>query len=111
MPRIPKKTKVRRLNLELATNVRTRMELLRDETGAHSLTEVISRSLAIYDYLWEQKKAGGKLLIQDSEGTREVVIIWPCTWCLAAFQKNGVAAGVAENSVCTDSHGQRTIHL
>ena len=51
------------------------MEELRDETGAHSLTELISRSLAVYDYLWEQKKAGGKLLIQDSDGAREVVIL------------------------------------
>ena len=75
MPRIPKKTKVKRLNLELAMNVRARMELLRDETGAHSLTEVISRSLAVYDYLWTQKKAGAKLLMQDSDGTRELVIL------------------------------------
>jgi len=51
------------------------MEVLRDETDAHSLTEVISRSLAVYDFLWSQKKAGGKLLIQDSEGTRELVIL------------------------------------
>ena len=75
MSRIPKKTKVKRLNLELAAKVRARMEELRDETGAHSLTELISRSLAVYDYLWEQKKAGGKLLIQDSDGAREVVIL------------------------------------
>ena len=51
------------------------MEALRDETNAHSLTEVISRSLAVYDFLWTQKKAGGKLLIQDSEGTRELVLL------------------------------------
>jgi len=51
------------------------MEVLKDETDAHSLTEVISRSLAIYDFLWTQKKAGGKLLIQDSEGMRELVLL------------------------------------
>jgi len=51
------------------------MELLRDETGARSLTEVISKSLAVYDYLWEQKKTGAKLLIKDSEGMRELVIL------------------------------------
>ncbi len=56
-------------------NVRKRMELLRDETNAHSLTEVISRSLAIYDYLWLQKKSGAKLMIEDSEGTRELVLL------------------------------------
>lgn len=51
------------------------MEVLRDETDAHSLTEVISRSLAVYDFLWSQKKNGGKLLIQDFEGTRELVLL------------------------------------
>lgn len=51
------------------------MELLRDETDARSLTEVIIRSLAVYDYLWTQKKAGGKLLIQDSDGMRELVLL------------------------------------
>ena len=51
------------------------MEILRDETGAHSLTEVISKSLAVYDFLWTQKKAGGKLMIQDSDGMRELVIL------------------------------------
>ena len=51
------------------------MEEIRDETGAHSLTEVISRSLAVYDFLWEQKKAGGKLIIRGIEGDREVVIL------------------------------------
>lgn len=56
-------------------NVRDRMEELRDETGAHSLTEVISRSLAVYDFLWTQKKAGAKLLVQDSEGMRELVLL------------------------------------
>lgn len=56
-------------------NVRKRLELLRDETDANSLTEVVSKSLAVYDYLWEQKKVGAKLLIQDSEGVRELVLL------------------------------------
>jgi len=51
------------------------MEQLRDETGAHSLTEVVSRSLAVYDYIWAHKKGGAKVLIQDCEGTREIVIL------------------------------------
>ena len=51
------------------------MEQLRDETGAHSLTEVVSKSLAVYDYIWAQKKDGAKILIQDSEGTQEIVIL------------------------------------
>ena len=59
----------------MATNVRERMEQLRDDTGAHSLTEVISRSIAVYDFLWDKKNAGAKLMIQDSDGTRELVLL------------------------------------
>lgn len=51
------------------------MEQLRDETGAHSLTEVISRSLAVYDFIWTQKKAGAKVIIEDNEGRRELVLL------------------------------------
>ena len=51
------------------------MEEIRDETGALTLTEVISRSLAVYDYLMQQKKAGAKVLIRDSEGERELVLL------------------------------------
>jgi hypothetical protein len=36
---------------------------------------VVSKSLAVYDYLWTQKKAGAKVLIQDSKGTRELVLL------------------------------------
>ncbi|MHC4477376.1 MAG: ribbon-helix-helix protein, CopG family [Planctomycetota bacterium] len=51
------------------------MEQLRDETDADSLVEVVRKSLAVYDYLWTQKKGGAKILISDSEGTRELVIL------------------------------------
>lgn len=51
------------------------MESLRDETGAYSLTEIVSKSLAVYDFLWTQKKSGAKLLIQDNEGTRELILL------------------------------------
>jgi hypothetical protein len=51
------------------------MEELMDETGARSLTDVVSRALAVYDFLCRQKKKGGKILIQDDEGTRELVLL------------------------------------
>jgi len=70
-----KRTKTKRLNLALAEKVRQRIEDLQRETGSQTLTEVISRSLAVYDYLWTQKKAGAKVLIQDAEGTRELVLL------------------------------------
>jgi len=70
-----KKTKISRLNLALAEIVRARIEGLQHETGAQTLTEVVSKSLAVYDYLWTQKRAGAKVLIQDSKGTRELVLL------------------------------------
>ena len=75
MPRMPNKLKGGRLNLEIGKDIRDRMEELRDESGSRSLTDVVSRALAVYEYLWRQKKAGGKVLIKDSEGTRELVLL------------------------------------
>ena len=75
MPRMPNKVKGGRLNLEIGKEVRERMEELMDETGARSLTDVVSRALAVYDFLCKQKKKGGKLLIQDDESTRELVLL------------------------------------
>jgi len=69
------RTKSSRLNLALAELVRARIEDLQHETGAQTLTEVVSRSLAVYDFLWTQKKGGAKLLIQDSKGTRELILL------------------------------------
>jgi hypothetical protein len=75
MPRVPNKLKGGRLNLEMGKEVRERMEELKDETGARTLTDVVSRALAVYDYLWKQKRTGGKILVQDDDGTRELVIL------------------------------------
>jgi len=75
MPRMPNKLKGGRLNLEIGKEARERMEELMDETGARSLTDVVSRALAVYDFLCTQKKKGGKILIQDDEGTRQLVLL------------------------------------
>jgi len=75
MPRMPNRLKGGRLNLEIGRDARERMEELRDETGARSLADVVSRALAVYEYLWRQKKTGGKILIQDADGTRELVLL------------------------------------
>lgn len=70
-----RKDKKSRLNLSLAPKVRERMELLQDATGAQTITEVVSRALALYDFVITQKNSGAKVLIEDKQGTREVVIL------------------------------------
>jgi len=72
---MPNNLKGGRLNLEIGEEARKRMEELRDETGSRSLTDVVSRALAVYEYLWRQKKTGSRVLVQDSEGTRELVLL------------------------------------
>ena len=75
MPRPAKKFPTRRLNLEMSNSVRKKLEKLQQQTEADSLAEVIRRSLAVYDFLWSEKRKGGKLVIKSSDGDKEVVII------------------------------------
>lgn len=51
------------------------MEALCEETTADSITELIRRSLAVYDYLWNQRKSGAKLIVRDKNGEREIVLL------------------------------------
>ena len=64
-----------RLNLAIKPEVRSRMDALCSETSAETITELIRRSLAVYDYLWTQKKSGAKLIVQDENGQREIVLL------------------------------------
>ena len=75
MPRPKKSGPTTRLNLEMNVAVRERMERLRDVTDAESLTEVIRRSLAIYEVLWDAKHDGGRVMIRSNDGEREVIIL------------------------------------
>ncbi|MCX6714194.1 MAG: ribbon-helix-helix protein, CopG family [Candidatus Uhrbacteria bacterium] len=56
MPR-PKRTKERRrLNLDLTEQTRERLDRLRIQTEADSLTEVIRRALTVYEALLERSE-------------------------------------------------------
>lgn len=76
MPRIAKREPTSRLNLELTQTTRDRLENLRDATQADSLTEVIRSALAVYEFLHNNVRDGGKIYIRAKNGTeREVVIL------------------------------------
>ena len=47
------------------------MKKLRDDTNADSLTEVVRRALAIYEFLWERKTDGGTIYIHHPDGEKE----------------------------------------
>ena len=75
MPRLPSNRPKTRLNLEVSKSVRERMERLRDETEADSLTEVIRRALAVYELLWEQRKEGGEAFVRRDGIEHSVLIV------------------------------------
>ena len=49
--------------------VRKQMELVKDQTHAQSLTEVIRRALAVYDLLRKATAEGSQIVIQTTEGS------------------------------------------
>jgi hypothetical protein len=75
MARIPRAVPTSRLNLEMTEDSRKKLEDLRTLTNADSLSEVIRRALAVYDFIWQEKASGRKLLVKDSEGERELVLL------------------------------------
>lgn len=73
MPRLKKKATTR-MNLEMSQVVRDRMTRLGNETD-QSFAEVIRKALAVYEFVWSEKKKGASILVRDEHGEREIVII------------------------------------
>lgn len=75
MPRLAKNIKTARLKLELAADVKSKLEELRDSTQADSLGEVIRRAVGVYEFLLEESKNGRQLISRGDSVEREVVLI------------------------------------
>ena len=60
-----------RLNLELSETVRDQLEELKTKSDATSVTEVIRRSLALYDLYVDHVLQGGAIILRDSKGEEE----------------------------------------
>mgnify|MGYP003644751107 CR=1 FL=1 len=77
MPRPTKKRETARLTLAVSPEIKELMENLRDETGADSLSEVVRRSLAVYEFFWNETDDSKKIIIRDEEGNDTPVhLIW-----------------------------------
>lgn len=57
-----------RLNIELTTDVKAKIEALQVQTQAGSITEVIRRAITLYDMVWERSLRGNKFYIQEPGG-------------------------------------------
>lgn len=74
MPRPPKNIPTCRLTLEMATEVKKKMEQLRDSTCADSLGEVVRRAVSIYAFLLHAQREGGQVILRLPEGEKEMVL-------------------------------------
>lgn len=56
--------------------MRQRLESLREKTDADSLSEVIRRALAVYDFLWSEREKGTRLVARGADNQdRDLVLL------------------------------------
>ena len=67
----PRKT---RLNIDVTPLVRERLKRLMILSEAENMTEVIRRSLSVYELVLKNKKAGGTMILKSCEGAEHEVI-------------------------------------
>jgi hypothetical protein len=72
MPTKNSKNKVR-LNLELTEQVNKSLEELKDRTDSPSLTEVLRRSIALFDMITSVQENGGSIVLRYRDGREEVI--------------------------------------
>ena len=75
MPRPPRNVETERLNLVVSKAVRERLKGLQKATDADSMTQVIKKALAVYDFLWQEKSKGARLMVKSEDGERELVLL------------------------------------
>ena len=75
MPRLPRKFNSVRINLEISSADKDRLELIQAKTDARSMVEVVSRSLAVYSALIEQEAQGNEVLIRCKDGREKGLLL------------------------------------
>ena len=63
-----------RMNLKMSQKVRDRLEALSEATDL-SLSEVVRKSVAIYDLLLAETEAGASIIIRKGDHEKEVMIV------------------------------------
>lgn len=64
-----------RLNLDLSEATKSMMVALKDRTDAASLTEVVRRSISLYDAITAHSADGGKVIFEDCSGQKTTLKI------------------------------------
>lgn len=64
-----------RLNLEVPALVKEQMERLQERSLSSSLTEVVRKSLALYNLFSDHCEGGGKIKLVHADGSEELLRI------------------------------------
>ncbi len=76
MPRVKNKLSKKRLKLEVPERIAERLADLKAETESDSMSEVIRKSLAVYDHLWTKRlEDDAKIVIKYPDGTEETLVL------------------------------------
>ncbi len=75
MPKLQEKSEKVRLNLEISSKVRNKLDDLVERSESTSVTEVIRKALAAYDLFLEHTREGGDIVLRHSDGDEETLKI------------------------------------
>jgi len=64
-----------RLSLDLDAGTKTNFENLRSRTGTGSLTDLIKKSVALYDVATAHQAGGGALIFRHPDGREERLVL------------------------------------
>jgi Arc/MetJ-type ribon-helix-helix transcriptional regulator len=62
-----------RLNLDITLEAKEQIEGLRERTHSDSMSEVVRRALAVYDFLWTQKDGGATTILRFTDGSETLL--------------------------------------
>lgn len=66
-----------RVSLRLSKEVKAHLDDVCERSSSESLTEVIRRSLALYDTLLDESSNGSTVILRDKEGKeKEIMLIF-----------------------------------
>jgi hypothetical protein len=60
-----------RVSLELDDKIKSKLDKIRERSGASTLSEVFRRSLSLYDVVLENYSQGGELIFINPDGTEK----------------------------------------
>lgn len=63
------------MNLEMNEAIKGRLEALRDDTHADSISEVIRRAIIVYDRLWVESSKGSSMIVRSEDGTEKQLLL------------------------------------